>query len=122
MATFDKSTRMNLPAEKMLPEVGRTGYLSSSPTKVWESDSNLPAHVRLLIINTGAATKFNVYVVDDGESPAALDLVGYQVDLDTDETMAYPDNDLWIPANAEVWVSSVASDQVLAYLMAHKYV
>lgn len=122
MSTFDKSTRMNLPAEKMLPEVGRTGYLSSSPTKVWESDSNLPAHVRLLIINTGAATKFNVYVVDDGESPVALDLVGYQVDLDTNETMAYPDNDLWIPANAEVWVSSVASNQVLAYLMAHKYV
>lgn len=123
MSSFDKSTRMNLPPEKMLPVVARTGFLVGTATKVWDNDSNLPASLSLLMVNTsGSSVTFKVWVSDDSEAPATADLVGCDVPLNPKETMRFPDQELWVPEHGSVWVSANTNDAVLAYLMGKIFV
>lgn len=123
MSTWDKSTRQNLPAEKLTPVVVRTGVVGVSAQKMWDNPSNMPAFAKLFLTNkSGSPTTFCLYVVEDGGTPSDEDLIAKDVPLNAKETMSYPDGELLLPEFGELWVSAGASDSVVAYLQAKYYV
>ena len=122
MSNFDKSTRQNLPSEKLTPAVVRTGVVGVSAQKMWDSPSNLPSYAKLFMTNkSGTATTFCLYVVEDGGSPGDEDLVAKDVPLAAKETMSYPDGELMLPEFGELWVSAGNADSVVAYLQVKYY-
>lgn len=120
---WDKSTRNDAPREKTFPVIVRTGFLGTSAQKVWDNPGNVPSVGTLLVTNTsGSAVTFNVWVVDDLESPGNEDKVGAAIPLAANETMEFPSKGLMIPSLGELWMSASTGSAVTAYWQAEYYV